>query len=198
MALRLVTGPTTYPISLHAARKVLQLDDEFTDQDDEIQQAIIDATQTAEEFCERAFITQTWRLTLDEFPSGRLPILLPRPRFIETSFAISYEDTDGDTVALDSSDVQLDSDSEPGLVYPLVGEDWPSVYDMPNAVTVTYRAGYGDANSVPGPIKRAIKQLVAQWFKDREPYVTGTIVANLPNAVEALLRPYRISEGQSA
>jgi uncharacterized phiE125 gp8 family phage protein len=53
-------------------------------------------------------------------------------------------------------------------------------------------AGYGGSHTVPEPIKQAILLLVGAWFENREAVLTGTIVATLPFAVDALLAPYRV------
>ena len=63
---------------------------------------------------------------------------------------------------------RVDSASTPGVVRPLREADWPAYMDDPNAITITFWAGYGeDGRSVPAPIKHAMLMLVGQWYERR-------------------------------
>jgi len=61
-----------------------------------------------------------------------------------------------------------------------------------NAFEVDFTAGYGDeADDVPGPIRHALKLLVAHWFERREVVVLGLGAQEVPATVAGLLLPYR-------
>lgn len=91
-----------------------------------------------------------------------------------------------------TGDFIYDADSEPPRLFPLPGQFWPSVLYVPNAVQIHYTAGYGsDGKSVPAGIRTAMRQLVADWYYNREPVVPGTVV-ELPNHVRALLWRHRV------
>jgi uncharacterized phiE125 gp8 family phage protein len=45
---------------------------------------------------------------------------------------------------------------------------------------------------VPAPVKHAVLLLVAHLYEQRTPEITGTIVAKVAFAVDALLSPYRL------
>jgi hypothetical protein len=59
-----------------------------------------------------------------------------------------------------------------------------------NAHPVTIAALVGDGAS--SRVKHAVKMLVAHWYENRRAVVTGTITAEVPIAVEALLSSERI------
>ena len=73
--LALSAAPATEPITLTEAKLWLKVDDS-TD-DDLITALIIAARQACEDYTHRSLITQTWQMTLDRFPNGCDPILLP-------------------------------------------------------------------------------------------------------------------------
>ena len=73
MTLTLITGPAAEPVSLAQARAHLKLD--ATEEDALLTALLTAARATLEAETRRAFMTQSWRLTLDEWPAG--PLELP-------------------------------------------------------------------------------------------------------------------------
>ena len=59
---------------------------------------------------------------------------------------------------------------------------WPETTTKPNAVEVTFTAGWTEA-TLPRALRRAVCVLVAAWFEDR--------TASAPKAVGELVQPYR-------
>lgn len=124
------------------------------------------ATAAAERHTGRAFLTQTWRLTLDRFPLHE--IRLPRPPLSSVT-SIVYTDEDGDEQTLTSSLYVVAADSHPGRITPVQNEVWPSTYLEPESVRVTYVAGYGDdPEDVPEEARQAVAMMAADWFRNRE------------------------------
>jgi uncharacterized phiE125 gp8 family phage protein len=66
LAVQLIQGPAVEPLSLDEAKLHLRVD--IVDDDELITVLIQAAREYCEEFCHRAFITQTWKLVLDHFP----------------------------------------------------------------------------------------------------------------------------------
>lgn len=93
MRLKLITAPTVEPVTLAGVKNHLRIDSE--DENALITALITTARQLAERDTKRAFITQTWRLYLDESPAE---IYLPKPPLqsvesIKTIYALeSYVD----------------------------------------------------------------------------------------------------------
>jgi len=167
-------------------------------EDDLIESLITTARQYCEGFQNRAYITQTWELWLDTFPS-RNYIEIPLPPLQEiadpASPTIKYYDTDDTGVAFSSDNYFVDVKNEPGRIALNYGETWPSTTLRPvNGVCVTFLAGYGDAASdVPEKVKQAMKLLIGHLYENREAVATtGAVPQKLPMAVEALLWQNRV------
>jgi len=183
MALTQTGAPAVEPITTAEAKSQAHVS---TAADNDYIDTLIAASR---EQCEieqrRAYITQTWELRLDCFPSE---IEVPKPP-LQSVTSIQYVDTAGDTQTLDSSGYQVSTDSLPGRIMPAVDSSWPttreSTYD---AVIVTFVAGFGDAASdVPANVKLAVKVLVAHWYRLREPVVEGSITTGIPWHIARIL-----------
>jgi hypothetical protein len=185
----------------------------------------------------RSFITQTWELWLDEWPSADFIRLLMPPvqetavtagSFVTgtvyriltvgttdftligaasntvgvcfkatgagsgtgtatASGTITYYGTD-DT-AYYATGIALDKEDQYApKIYLKYGQSWPSATLRPyNAICVTFIAGYGDAGSdVPGNFRQGLLLLIGHFYEHREEVITGTIVAQVPVAAQAL------------
>lgn len=189
--LKVVTPPASEPITRTEAKNHLKVD--FTDDDEYIDDMVAAAREMCEAWTGLALITQTLRIKLNEFPrsmdfnTGRVHhrIRLPAPPLQAVS-SIVYTDTAGASQTLSSSKYTVDTDAEPGQVFPAYGEVWPSCQNIPNAVIVTYTAGYGDASDVPKVLKQGMLLLIGQWYDVRQAVVTGTIATEIPMGVQAL------------
>ena len=188
-SLVLITAPTADPVTYIEAKAHIRIDDD--NEQDLIESLITAATQHVEQVLSRQLVTATWKLTLDCFPSGGA-IDLPRPPGASV-VSVVYTDAAGAAQTLSASSYQLDTSSTPARLALAPGSSWPTVGSgYLGAVQITYTAGYGAAATVPKAIKQAILFLVALWFELREPVVVGTIIAEIPFAVRALLAPYRV------
>lgn len=200
MSLKQTIAPTEEPITLQDAKDFLRVDG--LEDDDLITSLIVSARQRAETITRRALITQTFALKADDFPcwlgngwwrfDGRNwpqnAIVLPMPAASVTS--IQYRDSAGVLQTMLTSDYVVDTDNEPArITLPVLGV-WPVALWQASVVTITFTAGYGAAAAVPDGVKTAIKMLVAHWYDNRSPVVTGTIATKLPLTVEALLDPF--------
>lgn len=189
--LTLDTAPTVEPVGLDELKTALRIDGDERTQD--LNRLIRAARQYAETYLGRQLCTATWLLKLDAFPANDGAIRPLRPPLVSVT-SIGYTDSDGDAQTLDAGNYTVDADTEPGRIVPAYGETWPSTRAVPNAVTVTYVAGYGGAADVPQTIRQGIIALVGHWNENPEPVITGTIAAKLPLHVEALLDSERIIE----
>lgn len=189
MALTLITAPATEPVTRDEAK--LASTAEGSAHDDHFDDVWVPAArEQAEHRLGRALITQTWELTLDEFPS--VAIILPRPP-LQSVTSIKYLDPDGQQQTLDALDYQVVTKSIRGYVQPAYGKQWPAIRRGPGSVQVTYVAGYGSAADVPSSIKQWILMAVATWYQQREGMVVGNVVNALPrDFMSALLDRYRV------
>jgi uncharacterized phiE125 gp8 family phage protein len=183
MGLVLVTAPAAEPVSLDEAKAQCRVGD--TASDALLTRLITVARHYCEEETRRALITQTRRLTLDDFPVT--PIRLT-PRLL-TVVSVVHEDADFDDVALDGDDYALSADEEPGRLTPRL--EWPTTSGRPGNVRVTFTCGYGAAASnVPEPIRHAILLCVTHWYDHRG----DDDPPDLPPAVGRLLLPFTVQE----
>ena len=183
MTLLLVTGPTEEPVTLAEARAHLRLD---ATNEDALLAALMTAARAAlEGQTRRAFVTQSWRLILNEWPGDRVTLPLAP---VSAVTAVTLHDTDGDrTVEPAAYETSLEGDA-PQLAC-VAG--WPAPTRRIGGISIDFTAGYGGAEAVPQPLKQAILLLAANWFENREPIALGESVHELPMAVAGLVAPYR-------
>ncbi|MDN4061486.1 hypothetical protein QPK31_25005 [Massilia sp. YIM B02769] len=159
MTPKVITPPAQLAVSLDSAITAARANGAGLD--GEVEQAVKTATAEAEFETQRAFITQTLRLTLDRFDDS---IKLPRPRLIEVVH-VKFIDQAGQQQELHPQDYQVDAESEPAYIVPAPGKTWPATAARINAVEVQYVAGYGpDHTSVPDSVKGFILRRVAEQF----------------------------------
>lgn len=189
MRLSLISAPGESPVSLSAVKAHARVD---SADEDALLQALIEAATSLLDgpagILGRAIVTQTWLLELPAWPAS---LVLP----IEPvqSVTISYLDADGAEVALDPGLFYLSSrPSHASILYWSPGWVEPAL-SQANAFPVRVRivAGFGAASATPPAIAQAIKMMVTHWYQQREAVVVGTITANVPLAVDALLAPFR-------
>jgi uncharacterized phiE125 gp8 family phage protein len=186
-----VTEPTQLVVTVSEAKVHLRVDH---DAEDVLIERVIDAaTEQCESFQRRAFCTQTWKLTLSRFPHGRT-IRLPRPP-LQSVESIEYRDRNGDLVTLDSEDYRVNDSATPGEVILNRDKSWPSTAHEPDAVQITYVAGYGNGPDVPAAERSAILLYCGHLYENRETVTVGTgPTFRLPMGPEYLLYPNRVFE----
>lgn len=193
--LSLVSGPASFPITKEEAKLHLRYEN---DEEDSLITTLISAVvDNAENFTRRRFISQTWKMFLDDFPredeKSLWPgtILLPYPPCISVTH-VKYYDSSGALQTLSSStDYLALTEDTPARIVPAPDQIWPTVvYDRPDAVEVQFVCGYTDANSVPAPIKQALLILLAHWFENRQE-TSPVMMHQMPLTAEHLLWPFR-------
>lgn len=187
MRLKLVTPPASEPLDLQSEIKPhLRVD--ISDDDTYISGLLIAAREYVEEAARRALVTQTWRLSLDDWPDGD-EIELPLPP-LQSVTSIVYYDEAGDDTTWSTDEYDVDTDSEPGRVVLKDNYTWPGVtLRSMNPIQITFVAGYGDnASDVPQKWKQAILLLIGHWYENREPVVaSGAVPKEIPLAVSSLI-----------
>jgi uncharacterized phiE125 gp8 family phage protein len=160
--------------------------------DDEYVAALLTSARIwAENFQDRSYITQTWKLYLDRFPDTK-EIELDRPPLVSVT-SVKYTDKDDNESTFASSNYDTDTDSFVGRIVLKYDKTWPSDTLRPmNPIVIEYIAGYGDADTVPENVKHAIKIIVAHLYENRELLAPGAVVAKVPLSARALLMQDRI------
>jgi uncharacterized phiE125 gp8 family phage protein len=178
------TAPATEPVTAAEAKTHMRITSSADDT--YITGLITAARQWCEWYQGRSYIEQIITMYLDTFPST---IYLPQPPAMSVT-TLKYYNTAGTLTTLTvTTDYVVDVISQPARIYPAYTTSWPSYRDIPNAVQVVYKAGYGaDATNVPTPVKHAIKMLVSHWYENREPIIDMKLMQT-PFSVKALLDP---------
>jgi len=191
-SLTLVTAPDSEPIEIDRARLHLRVDHQ--DDDTLILALVKAAREWAETFTRRALITQTWRLSMAEWPKGDT-IRVPLPP-LQSVASITYKDQDGDESTFSSSSYIVDTDKTPGEIVLAHGESWPSGSLYPTSpISVTFAAGYGaTASTVPASIRQAMLLLIGHLYENREDTVATGNIQYVPMGARSLLWPYRVLE----
>ena len=159
-------APTFEPLTLAEAKKHLELADDDTSHDQHVLRLIVAAREQVEHDCGVVLATGSHTLTLDDFP-GDDEIYLPiRP--VSSITSITYIGTDGVTYTMSAADYVLDNNEPMAEVKLAYLADWPTSRGTPNAVTVTFAAGYASQSAVPQTYKQMMLLDIARRFQDRE------------------------------
>ena len=162
----------------------------YTTEDDLLDRLITVCRTQAEQETGRRFITQTLTMYLNSWPAERF-IRIPYPPL--QSATVTYRLTDDDDYDETLSTADVDIVSEPGRIVLQPNESWPSgtLYtDKP--IKITFVCGYGLAVAVPENIKSAILLKISDLYENRGEVVIGVSVGRITDAVDSLLRQYRI------
>ncbi len=183
------TAPTIPVIDMDLAKEQVRIDPSLTDQDQVLTLYIDAATAWVEDYTGRSLTTQTWQLSLCDFP---VRLWLPRAAPLASVTHVKYY-IGGVLTTLSSSVYTAPAFSEPSYLALVDGQVWPSVDTRDDAVQIEYVTGATAVASVPVPLRQAVQLLVGHWFANREEVVTsGAVPKQLPMAVESLCAPYRL------
>jgi len=191
---------TTEPVSLATARLHLRLDTEGSppsNPDDALVTALITvAREAVENFTELTVAVNDFQMKLDYFPTAEINLgTWP----VNSITSVTYVDANGATQTISSADYALDTFSKPAQINLAYGKTWPMVRNQPNAVTVTFEAGYtGDtspvSNEMPKALKQAMLLTITDLYENR-----GALGSKqnyeIPVMAQYLMAPYRINMG---
>jgi len=189
---QITVQPATEPITLVEAKDHLRVD--FSDEDGYIDTLIVTSREYCEEYCNRVFITQTWRQNLDLFPN----VIQLKVNPIISLTSLKYIDTNEtqQTITDNADNFQKDFLSDVGSLHEGLVNGFPSVGNTINPIEIITVCGYGSASDVPDKIKHAIKLMVSHLYENRDSVnvVVGGLTQQieLPNSVKHLLAHYRI------
>lgn len=222
MAMVLVVGPADEPVTLEEAKLDMRVDADFTDHDAIIMGYIEAGRVHAETICRRCFVQQTWRLTVDRFPSpmaGRLTEywlgqswglagmggVSEFPLTDKTGYgfqlpvspllsvdSIKYTDPSGVVQTMPPSDYKVLPDSTPARIYPAYGKVWPTTRQEPGAVSIQFKSGYGDKAAVPKGVKSAILMYAKAHYESTFDDGASNEYERRMAAVKSMLSPYRV------
>lgn len=208
--LDLVTAPASEPVSVSEAKAHLRISS--SNDDTYIGTLITVSRQAAELYTGRVFITQTWKMFLDEWPNSpskewwggvRVGVItdftrenkieLPLPPLQSVTHIKTYSDEDSATT-LNSSNYYVSTYSGLSASYGSItlrnGSTWPSYTRCSDGIEIQFVAGYGNASDVPEQIKQGILDEIAFRYEHRGDRLDTNLVNS--EIAEGLLSPFKI------
>lgn len=181
--------PSELPVSVAEAKEHLRVT--HSTDDDMIERHIEAATDLVERECGRVLVSQTWAMKLDGFPRacgvrGRYIELPKVPGRSVTS--IAYVDLNGTAQTLATDQYTVHADDWQPFVSEAYGVSWPSTRLQPDAVTVTFVAGYASAAAVPSALKQAVLLHVQASYDNLQ----ASEAQGLNASIRRLIAPYRV------
>lgn len=162
MNLYRLTPPTVEPVEIDDAKLALRIDG--TEFDAVLPGLIAAARQVAEQETGRAFVEQTWRAELDDWPTTDDEIRVYRP----SACAVTYWDGAA-WVALAGADYVFAGINAGTRLAPALGTDWPALGDIALGprVRIDLTAGVpaDETASVPDAVATFITALVGQLIQ---------------------------------
>lgn len=208
----LVTGPAVEPVSVAELKLHARIDG--SDEDLHLAALIVAARELVERQTGRCLITQTWRLTLDDWPAGGaepwwdgvregpLSMLSGAAGWVDLCkspvLAItSVTTTDEAAVATTWDAANYYLGRQPNGFGRLVrksGQTWPLIGTRAaGAIAITFTAGYGpSATDVPSALRQAVMLLAAHWYANREPASACASSDLMPMGLGAIVASYRV------
>jgi uncharacterized phiE125 gp8 family phage protein len=189
--LKRVAVSTFEPVSVQRAKHNSNIPDSEKAFDSFLQ----DCIKAARDYIERqlgcCICEATYTLSLGKFPAYAIPIPVWPVQSVES---IAYKDTDNanQTVTFGTI-VQPVSDDR----YTIYLTDWasfPTARSTPNAITISFTAGWASQEVIPPSIARAVLMLVSYWYEFRETVSIGVTTGALEFSVNALLDSVRPGE----
>lgn len=188
MTIRRTIAPAALPISLQEAKDHLRVSG--ADEDAYIQGLIAAAVAhvDGEGDLGRAIITQTWAQWVNQSPGHVRLKMTP----FQALVSVEYYDAAGALQTATLSDFETWLAGDFTICKPKDGFAWPGAATRPDAIKITYRAGFGDTGAaVPEGIRHALLVLIDHWYANRG-VVTSDTVNSLPLAYDALIGNERV------
>lgn len=162
-SLVVVVPASEAPVSLDEAKKHLRIVN--TAEDGYISRLLEYVAPLVEARTSRAFKQTEYRWKLDCWEAA---LDLPRAPLVSVTH-VKYVDTAGAQQTMPPGDYVVDTDSQPGRIYPVYGTLWPLVLTgYPRVIEVQFIAGYTNARMAPH--QHAVLLLLSHLFERHEPF----------------------------
>lgn len=181
-------GPATASLTLAEVKAQLRID---SDDEDTLLTNLI---HTAEAHVDglgdlgRAMITQTWAQYENQSPGWVRLHMTP----VRSLTSVQYYDADGVLQTATLSDFELWRDGDFMLCKPKDSAQWPQADSRPDAIKITYVAGFGDAaTDIPESIRQAMLMLIAHLYENRESATEAKLMST-PMGYDMLMNNQRV------
>jgi|MDSW01.2.fsa_nt_gb uncharacterized phiE125 gp8 family phage protein len=191
-SLKIETKPTLKLVTVTECKNFLRVD--FTDDDNYISDLIDMAIETIENYCNISIYEQTlvqqcdlWEET---FNLLRSPIQNSGDLTVEH---IKYYDENDVQRVWDASNYNVDTNMSPARIYLKDDSDsYPTIATRIFPIEVKYKSGTDAVNSAPKILKQACLLIIGQFYENRQPYIVGRSVSEIPMTVKYLLDKHKI------
>lgn len=177
--LTLKTAPTVEPITVAQAISYMRLGALDSAEESYLSCLIKAAREYCEDFQNRAYITQTWEMSLNCFPSEHIDALteyhhsniieIPKGN-LQTVNSVKYTNSNGVvTTLIENTDYIITNRGIIGRISPPYGKTWPTAALYPlDPIVIEFTCGYGVSGAnVPQRVVQAMYMLVSYWWDNR-------------------------------
>jgi len=174
------------PVGIELTRQHLRNEDLRFD-DDLVVSYIRAAAATIERQYGMALLEQTVAQYHSRFPNSSDTPMRLRIAPLLSITSVVYVDSEGAAQTWHADNYTTGHYNGMPILVPKVGKSWPTALNnAPNAVVITYKAGFGtSSDTVPGDVRSAMLLMIAHLYEHRDdPPMT------LPRASDILLQPY--------
>lgn len=186
---RVTVAPTSEPVTLAEARAHCRIT--TPDEDALLAAYIFAARKHVEHHTGLLLMPQTVEMTLDAFPDSDYFELARAP--VQSVSSVTYVDSAGSVQAWPAANYVVDQYRHRPALRLAYGAAWPTARAQPNAIVITFLAGFSVISPEWEPIRQAMLMLVGHFFENREAVNVGGSVNEYPLAVDALLSTFRIN-----
>ena len=189
MAAVAIQRSTAAVLTLEQIKRQCNIDPDLTEDDELLKQLERAAVRACEGRLHGPLLKEIWRDTRGQWPP--IPSLLLPTANASAVQSIMIRQK-GQQVAW--ADFVALADGPVMVIKPRAS--WPVIDNIPDAIQVTYSAGFGeDSDRVPEDIRQWLLYRVSTFYEYREQFIAGTIVTDLPKSfVDELLTPYSLWE----
>ena len=184
---KVVTPPTSEPVTVYDLQS--QMNQDLVDDGGKYTRVLAAAREMFEADSGVSLMTTVWASYIDHFPwyqesyDRRTVKLFRGP--VQSVNSITYIDSAGTLVTMDTSKYQVDTARTPSRIMPLFGQAWPVVkFSTVNAITVNFTAGFASQSLVPKKAIQAILMLAGYWVEN--PTMLGQVGGDITKAYESL------------
>lgn len=199
MGLTLVTDAASLAVTLAEIAPEVESYEQSVDNDAVLTKKLYEAIDYFQNQTQRQLIQATYKQTLNSWPFPNSDGYYAAPVDVVPLYSVSsvkYYDTNGTLQTVSSSDYfAITTAPRPCVAFNASSFTFPSLQlYRPEAIEITFVAGYANAAAVPYMAKVAIKMLATYWYEQRPAVVTASAAA--PTATTPALGeiPYGVTQ----
>lgn len=183
MKRRMLFAPAIEPVSLAELKAHFRID--HTQEDNTLLATLVVARMSVERLAQRALINQTVRLFLDALPEDGVVRLAVSP--VQSVVGARVWTSANTATPVPPEAYRLDASGDPPRL--VFSGSVPTPYTAVCGIEIDLVIGYGStAESVPAPLRQAVKMLTARWYETRG---DGPEASDIPDGVRSIIDQFR-------